>query len=65
MIVATLINQLEHDSFLVIEWFLKIYLKFKEDKCHFLVGGYEHGSIWAKIGDGRIWESNRQKLLRV
>ena len=25
----------------------------------------KHESIWAKIGDARIWESNKQKLLGV
>ena len=38
-------------------------MKFNEDKCHLLVGGYKHKSIRSKIGDARIWESNKQKLL--
>ena len=36
-----------------------------EGKSHLLVGGEKHESIWAKIGDVRIWESNKQKLLGV
>ena len=40
-------------------------MKLNEDKCHLLVRGYEHESIWAKIGDARIWESDKQKLLGV
>ena len=28
-----------------------------------LEGTNKHESIWAKIGDARIWESNKQKLL--
>ena len=40
-------------------------MKLNEDKCHLLVGGYKHESIWAKIGDARIWEFNKQKLFRV
>ena len=40
-------------------------MKLNEDKCHFLVGGYKYESIWAKIGDARIWESNKQKLFVV
>ena len=40
-------------------------MKLNEDKCHVIVGGQKHGSIWAKIGDGQIWESNKQKLLGV
>ena len=38
-------------------------MKLNEDNCHLLVGGYKHESIWAKIGDARIGESNKQKLL--
>ena len=38
-------------------------MKLNADKCHLLVGRYKHESIWAKIGDARIWESNKQKLL--
>ena len=40
-------------------------MKLNEDKCHLLVGGYKQESIWAKTGDARSWESNKQKLLEV
>ena len=46
-----LINGLEHDSFLAMECFQNNYMKLNEDKCHLLVGGYKHESIWAKISD--------------
>ena len=49
--LRSLINRLEHDSFLAIEWFQNSYMKLNEDKCHLLVGGYKHESIWAKIDD--------------
>ena len=61
--LGSLINRLEHDSFLAIEWFQNNYMKLNEDKCHLLVGGYKHESIWAKIGHARIWESNKQRLM--
>ena len=62
--LGSLINRLEHNgSFFVIKCFQSNYMKLNEDKCHLLVGGYKHESIWAKIGDARIWESNKQKLL--
>ena len=60
-----LINRLKHDSFLAIDWFQNNYMKLNKDKCHLLVGGYKHGSIWAKAGDARIWKSNKQKLLGI
>ena len=59
--LGSLIDRLEHDSFLAIDWFQKNYI----NKCHLLVGGYKHESICAKIGDKRIWESNKLKLLGV
>ena len=60
----SLINRLERDSFLAIEWFQNNYLKLNEHKCHFF-GGYKHESIWVIIDDVRIWETNKQKLFGV
>ena len=48
---GSLINSLEHDSFLAIEWFQNSYMKLNEDKCHLLVRGYKYESIWAKTGE--------------
>ena len=44
-----LINILEHDNLLAIEWFQNNYIKLNEYKCHLLVGGYKHEIIWAKM----------------
>ena len=62
---STLINRLEHDIALAVEWIENIFLKLNQDKCHLLVSGHEHESVWAKIGETKIWESNKQKLLGV
>ena len=35
------------------------------DKCHFHLSGYKHEILFAKIGQSRIWESEKQKLLAV
>ena len=32
-------------------------------KCHHLVSGHKHENIWARIGQTKIWESRKQKLL--
>ena len=32
---------------------------------HELVSGYKHENIWARIGQVKIWESSKQKLLGV
>ena len=63
--LETLINRLEHDSFLAIEWFESNSMKLNQDKCHLLVSGHKYENVWAKIGNAKIWESKKQKLLGV
>jgi len=60
-----LLERLEHDSKLAIEWFESNYMKLNEDKCHLLVAGNRHESLWAMIGETKIWESKSEKLLGV
>ena len=40
-------------------------MKSNLDKCHLLVSGHKHETVWAKTGGTKIWESNKQKLLGV
>ena len=40
-------------------------MKLKKDKCYLLIAGQKYEIIWAKIGETKIWESNKQKLLGV
>ena len=61
----TSINRLEHDTALPVEWFEKNVMKINQDQCHLLVSGHKHESVWAKIGEMKIRESNKQKLLGV
>ena len=60
-----LMQRLEHDTKLAIEWFESNYVKLNEDKCHLLVTGHRHETLWANIGDTPIWESKNEKLLGV
>ena len=60
-----LINRLEHDSFLAIEWFENNSMKLNDDKCHLLISGHKYENVWAQIGNSKIWESKAQKLLGV
>ena len=60
-----MINRLEHDTALAVEWFENNFMKLNQDKCHLLVSGHKHETVWAKIGETKIWESNKQKLLGV
>ena len=42
------------------------YMKLNEDKCHSFIAGNKYESTWQKkIGETKIWESNKQRLLRV
>ena len=40
-------------------------MKLNEDKCHLLISGHKFEHVWADIGNARLWESQRQKLLGV
>ena len=60
-----LINRLEDDTSLAVEWFENNFMKLNQEKCHLLVSGHKHETVWAKIGETKIWESNKQKLLGV
>ena len=40
MDISNLIQRLEHDALIAIEWFESNYMKMNKEKCHFLVTGY-------------------------
>ena len=63
--LESVLQRLEHDSLLAIEWFESNFMKLNADKCHLLISGFRHQSHWCKIGDAKIWESSKQKLLGV
>ena len=46
----TLINRLEYDTSLAVEWFESKFMKLNLDKCHLLVSGHKHETVWAKTG---------------
>ena len=50
------------DTALAVEQFEKNFMKLNQYKCHLLVSGHKHETVWAKIGETKIWESNKQKL---
>ena len=59
----TLINRLELDTAVAAELFENNFMKLNQDKCHLLVSGHKQKNVWAKIGEMKIWKSNKQKLL--
>ena len=60
-----LLLDLEHDSLSAIIWFENDFMKLNEDKCHFLVAANTNEYLWLKVGQTKIWESQREKLLGV
>ena len=63
--LKNMLQRLEHDSILAIDWFECNYMKLNEDKCHLLIPGKNIEHMWAKVGDSLIWESAKENLLGV
>ena len=63
LICSYLINRLEHDSLIAIEWFENNDMKLNQEKYHLLVFG--QGKCLASIQQRKIWESGKQKLLFI
>ena len=59
------LNELERNSNIAIDWFQSNYTKMNSDKCHLLVAVHKFEQIWGKIGTDQIWESNSVKLLGI
>ena len=59
------LNELERNSNIAIDWFQSNYTKMNSDKCHLLVAVHRFEQIWGKIGTDQIWESNSVKLLGI
>ena len=57
--------RLEHDSIEAIIWFENNYMKLNTDKCHLLISGSKTEHIWGNVGDKKIWEDDKVKLLGV
>ena len=40
-------------------------MKLNKDQCHLLVPGHKYENVWVKMGNEKIWESAKQKLLGI
>ena len=54
MDLNSLIQSLEHDSFLYIEWSENNSMKSNEDKCYLFISGYSNENVKAHIGNKKI-----------
>ena len=59
------LNELERNSNIAIDWFQNNYMKMNFDKGNLLVAGHKSKQNWAKIGTDLIWESDAVKLLGI
>ena len=63
--LEAVLQRLEHDSLLAVEWFENNYMQLNSDKCHMLISGFKHQIHSARIGQSLIWESANERLLGV
>ena len=47
---------IEHVTAVTICWFENNYMKLNTDKCHFIISGNKHASLWTGTGND-LWES--------
>lgn len=57
--------RLKHDSALALAWFECNYMKLNTDKCHLLMAGNKIEDTWVKIGENKLWETGKVKLLGI
>ena len=50
---------------LTTEWFETNNMKLNKDKCQLLVSGHTYENVRVKMGDEKIRENAKQKLLRI
>ena len=52
--LISLINRLEYDSLLAIEWFENNNMKLNQDKCHLIASGHKYENVFASVGQSII-----------
>ena len=57
--------RLVHDSALTLCWFESNYMKLNTENCYLKIYVNKLESLWADIGNGRIWGSNYVTLLGI
>ena len=60
-----MINRLDNDSLLGIEWFGNNSMKLNQDICHLTFSGHKYENVLASVGQPIIWDTENQKLLGI
>ena len=63
--IDEVLSRLETDIDIAIDWFYKNFMKLNEDKCHFILAGYENENTLIRFGDNFLEESEDRMLLGV
>ena len=63
--LEVVLHKLESNADNAIQWFQKNRMKMNPDKCNLLIAGHKWEHVWATVGDTKIWENDRVKLLGV
>ena len=63
--ILRVVQRLEQDSDIAIKWSGWNYMKLNEEKCHLMISGNHNECLWAQVGNSKIWESYREKLLGI
>jgi len=63
--LKNVLEKLEQNSEIAISWFKTNYMKLNTDKCHLLISGHKYETVWAKVGNDKIWESAKVNLLGI
>ena len=60
--LKSVLEKIQHNSELVIDWFELNYMKLDTDKCHLLLSGNKNEYMWAELDEDPVWESNEELL---
>jgi len=63
--INNVLETLEEQSEIALTWFEANYMKMNAEKCHLLVSGHKHEQMFANIGNNKIYEEKKVKLLGV
>ena len=60
-----LVHRLECAAKKAVDWFDYNNMKLNPDKCHLLISGHKYEVIIANVGDKKVIESHKEKLLGI
>jgi len=63
--ISNVLSSLEEHSEIALAWFEANYMKMNADKCHLLVSGFKHETMFANVGENKLFEERSVKLLGV